>query len=113
MFTNTNRHGYCFFFRKTVRQIHENFPILFNQEPKEDESTDGNKRETNESGREFSGFGIIPFILKFCEVTNHNFEEAMTYDVSTLFYIVSYEVMKAKEQEKQIKQIQRKNGSNR
>lgn len=32
----------------------------------------------------------------------------MNYDISTLFYIVSYEVLKAKEQEKQIKQMQRK-----
>lgn len=37
----------------------------------------------------------------------------MNYDVSTLFYIVSYEVIKMKEQEKQIKQMQRRNGSNR
>lgn len=37
----------------------------------------------------------------------------MNYDVSTLFYIVSYEVIKMKEQEKQIKQIQRKHGNNR
>lgn len=32
----------------------------------------------------------------------------MEYDISTLFYIVSYEVVKAKEQEKQIKQMQNK-----
>jgi hypothetical protein len=37
----------------------------------------------------------------------------MEYDISTVFYIVSYEVLKAKEQEKQIKQMQRRNGSNR
>ena len=44
-------------------------------------------------------------------MTNHTLEEAMNYDVSTLFYIVSYEVIKAREQEKQIKQIQRRNGN--
>lgn len=32
----------------------------------------------------------------------------MNYDVSTLFYIVSYEVIKAKEQEKQIRKMQRR-----
>lgn len=37
----------------------------------------------------------------------------MNYDVNTVFYIVSYEVVKMKEQEKQIKQMQRRNGSNR
>lgn len=46
--------------------------------------------------------------MKFVEVTNHTFAEAMEYDVSTLFYIVSYEVIKAKEQEKQIKQLQKR-----
>ena len=46
--------------------------------------------------------------MKFIEVTNHTFSEAMEYDVSTLFYIVSYEVIKAKEQEKQIKQLQKR-----
>ena len=32
----------------------------------------------------------------------------MDFDISTLFYIVSYEVIKAKEQEKQIKQLQKR-----
>lgn len=32
----------------------------------------------------------------------------MEYDVSTLFYIVSYEVIKMQEQEKRIKQLQKK-----
>lgn len=46
--------------------------------------------------------------MKFVEVTNHTFEEALNYDISTLFYIVSYEVIKAKEQEKQIKKLQKR-----
>lgn len=48
----------------------------------------------------------MPFILKFCEVTNHTFEQALEYDVTTLFYIVSYEVIKSREQEKQMKKLQ-------
>ena len=47
------------------------------------------------------------------EVTNETLTSVMEYDISTVFYIVSYEVLKAKEQEKQIKQMQRRNGSNR
>lgn len=92
-------------------RIHGNFPILFNQEVKESEDANESENVSNTSNEGFSAFGIIPFILKFCEVTNHTFEEAMGYDISTLFYIVSYEVMKAKEQEKQIKQIQNRHGS--
>ena len=102
-----------FFFQQTIQRIHENFPILFNKGNEDNEYTEGSEGEPNKSGGEFSAFGIIPFVLKFCEVTNHNFEEALNYDVSTLFYIVSYEVVKIKEQEKQIKQMQRRNGSNK
>lgn len=46
--------------------------------------------------------------MKFVEVTNHTFEEALEYDISTLFYIVSYQVILSKEQEKQIKQLQKR-----
>lgn len=46
--------------------------------------------------------------MKFIEVTNHTFAEAMEYDVSTVFYIVSYQVIKQKEQEKMIKQMQKR-----
>lgn len=37
----------------------------------------------------------------------------MNYDVSTLFYVVSYKVWMNKQQEKMIKQMQRRNGSNK
>ena len=97
------------FFQQTVCQIHKNFPILFNQETGEDGSTEGGEGEPNQSGRGFSEFGIIPFILKFCEVTNETFTAALEYEVTTLFYIVSYEVLKAREQEKQIKKMQLQN----
>ena len=79
-----------------------------NTEDKENESDERDEKADGESSGEFSGYGIIPFILKFCEVTNHTFEQAMDYDVSTLFYIVSYEVLKIREQEKQIRRMRNK-----
>lgn len=54
------------------------------------------------------GFGIIPFILKYCEVSNETITSVMNESVSFVFYIVSYEILKAKEQEKQLKQIRNK-----
>lgn len=54
------------------------------------------------------GFGIIPFILKYCEVANETITSVMNESVSFVFYIVSYEILKAKEQEKQLKQIRNK-----
>ena len=56
----------------------------------------------------FNEFGIIPYILEFCNATNHTFEEAMTYDVSTLFYIVTYQVLRLREQEKRLKEASKK-----
>ena len=46
--------------------------------------------------------------MMFCEVTNHTFEEAMGYDVSTLFYVVSYKVWENKRQEKMIKEMSKR-----
>lgn len=55
------------------------------------------------------GFGIIPYVLKYCEVTNETISDVMNESVNFVFYIVSYEVIKAKEQEKQLKQIRNNN----
>lgn len=55
------------------------------------------------------GFGIIPYVLKYCEVTNETISDVMNESVNFVFYIVSYEVLKAKEQEKQLKQIRNNN----
>lgn len=46
--------------------------------------------------------------MKAVEITNETFNSIMEYDISTVFYLVSYEVIKNKEQEKQIKQMQRR-----
>lgn len=48
--------------------------------------------------------------MKAVEITNETFNSIMEYDISTVFYLVSYEVIKNKEQEKQIKQLQRRKG---
>ena len=46
--------------------------------------------------------------MTFIEVTNHTLEEAMNYDISTLFYIVSYQVMVNKKKEEMIKKMQKR-----
>lgn len=55
-------------------------------------------------------FGIIPFLLKYCEVTNETISNVMNESINFVLYIVSYEVLKAKEQERQLKQIRTKHG---
>lgn len=46
--------------------------------------------------------------MTFIEVTNHALEEAMNYDVATLFYVVSYQVMVNKKKEEMIKKMQKR-----
>ena len=46
-------------------------------------------------------------MIRFCEVTNETLTTAMDYDISTLFYIVSYDVMRQKEYQKNLKNINR------
>ena len=101
-----------FFFLTVVRTIHQNFPTLFNQIDEEAWATEGSNREYEESGESINGddanpFGILPFVMTFIEVTNHTLEEAMNYDVATLFYIVSYQVMVNKKKEEMIKKMQK------
>lgn len=49
--------------------------------------------------------------MKFIEVTNETFTTVMDYDISTVFYVVSYEVIRMKEQEKQMKRLQKNHGN--
>jgi hypothetical protein len=58
---------------------------------------------------QFATFGIIPFVLKYCEVTNETISNVMNEGVNMVFYIVTYEILKAKEQERQLKEIRNKN----
>lgn len=87
------------------------FPLLFNQASEEVEDGESGEKETNRQPIQngFLQFGIIPFILKYCEVTNETITNVMNESVNFVFYIVSFEILKAKEQEKQLKAIRNKN----
>ena len=97
-----------FFFLKVVGTIHQNFPTLFDQKIEETEATEG-IRESNGTGDGINNeFGILPFILMFCEITNHTFAEAMDYDVNTVFYVTSYQVQKLKKDDQERKRMMKK-----
>jgi hypothetical protein len=101
-----------FFFTKTIGNICTNFPVLFDERDREDE---GDRQREEERGNRTNGengfatFGIIPYILKYCEVTNEKFSDVMNESINLVFYIVSYEILRLKEQEKQLKAIRNKN----
>lgn len=86
------------------------FPLLFNQASEEVEDGESGEERVNQKHREdgLMGFGIIPFILKYCETANETITNVMLESVNFVFYIVSYEILKAKEQEKQLKAIRNK-----
>ena len=100
-----------FFFQQTIQNILSAFPLLFDTPSEEVENGEGEEKRTNQQHQEngFVGFGIIPYVLKYCEVTNETISDVMNESVNFVFYIVSYEVLKAKEQEKQLKQIRNNN----
>lgn len=43
----------------------------------------------------------------FCELTNEKITDVMEMDISFIFYTVSYEILKRKEQDKQFKKMQK------
>lgn len=87
------------------------FPLLFNTTSEEVEDGESEEERVNQKHKEdgLLGFGIIPFILKYCEVTNETITNVMNESVNFVFYIVSFEILKAREQEKQLKAIRNKN----
>lgn len=82
----------CTFFRSMVEKIHGNFPALFDQQEdeREDDGGKGGGNEVPASGFA-SGYGILPYLLTYCRVTNETLSEAYRGSVIHLFYIVSYE----------------------
>lgn len=92
-----------FFFRNTIDNVCNSFPLLFERGDEGREEDSGPIRQNP-----IATFGIIPYILKYCEVTNETLTDVMKESINLVFYIVSYEVVKAKEQEKQLKSIKNK-----
>ena len=98
------------FFQQSITSILTAFPLLFDTTSREDGDADGEETDANQinQGNGLTQFGIIPYLLKYCEVTNETLTDVMNESINLIFYIVSYEVLKAKEQERQLKQIRNK-----
>ena len=96
-----------FFFSKTITNVCSNYPLLFNSGVGEDGDDEGGEGYDNRqlTKNDLSTFGIIPYCLKYCEVTNEKISDVMKENINFVFYIISYEILKAKEQEKMLKQI--------
>ena len=75
-----------------VKSIHRNHPALFDL-PEEDEESEQGTTESFESGNQsaLSAFGIIPFVLTYCQLTNETLTAAMRESVLQVLYIYNYE----------------------
>lgn len=49
-----------------------------------------------------SKWGIMPYIIKCCEVSNTKFDEVMEMPVCTVFYITCYELDRAEIEKKEL-----------
>ena len=47
----------------------------------------------------------MPFILMYCNLTNEKITDALEMDVSFIFYIVSYEILRRKQEKKELDRI--------
>lgn len=93
-----------------VTKIHTNFPILFDQPDDENEEHRSGEVERTESEdrRTANTFGILPYILTYCRITNETITAAYGSSVIHLFYVVSYETERLMKEEEMRKRYMRR-----
>ena len=88
-----------------VGSINKNFPTLFDQVDEENRESDpgaDSEAETGDKAAE-QAYGILPFVLTYCQLTNETITTAYTSSVIHLFYVVSYEVERRERENEQRK----------
>ena len=80
------------------------FPDLFNQEDEEGEDGEESNRPIQKGG--LVQFGILPYILTYCNATNEKLSDALEQPINLVLYVMTFEYYKHKEEEKKIKEIQ-------
>lgn len=84
-----------------VSQIHADFPALFTA-PVTQSQQQGGEREDNGT---FAVFGVLPFVLTYCKLTNETISTTYQESVRQVFVVVSYEVMRIKEEEEALRRF--------
>ena len=74
--------------------------------------------EFNEGGEEsarrvdqssgISQFGIMPYLMMFCEATNERLTDAMEYSLNYILYVVTYIVYKNDLERKELEKIRKR-----
>ncbi len=89
------------FFTHSISSIHSHYERLFKGTDEEGEETE---TRNPTSGNPLQQYGILPFIIKVCEVTNTDFESVLGWSICQVFTIICYAIDKQKLEELQIKQ---------
>ena len=87
----------------------QSFPLLFEEKYQESENGQGEEERSSESPQQggLLQFGILPYILKYCEATNERFTDTLNQPINMVLYVVSYKILEWKEQEKQLKKLRK------
>jgi hypothetical protein len=94
-----------------VKELHGHFPALF--DPPIDEGEDGEDapRAGEEAGSGgggvFAPYGITPFVITYCKLTNTPIMEVYRQSVTHLFYIVSYETVRRRQENEELKKYRK------
>ena len=94
-----------------VEELHRHFPTLFDQddtggEEGEDSAGAGGEAE-GRGGNPFVAYGITPYVLTYCRVTLTPIAEVYKSSVIHLFYIVSYETMRKRRENEELKKYRK------
>ena len=102
-----------FFFTEAIRTIHNYYDRLFNEGSWEDEEEEENKGGETEDERikgptsPLAVYGILPFVLRVSELTNHPYKDILGWAVMEVFYLTCYAIDKHNMEEMQIKMWQK------
>ena len=81
-----------------VKRTMQSFPLIFG-----DPDFEGAAPEGPAGGASLEAYGILPFIMEVCHITNETYTNLMRWPVSQVLYLASYAVTKNKIKEQQIK----------
>ena len=91
-----------------VGSIERHFPTLFDQvdeesreERESEQGTDSGAGESNQGAAQT--YGILPYVLTYCQLTNETITTAYASSVIHLFYVVSYETERRERENEQRK----------
>lgn len=75
----------------------------------DEEEQDGGRRiEPDKYTSQLQQFGIIPYVITYLKLTNHTFTEALTHNINTVLYLVSYDYTIKKIEQEQLKKAYKK-----